>query len=329
MQHLPSRKKTSFPRLKDDDEFKSLLRDLCAEEWDAPGTERFGRRGQKQFGVDVYGQPVDANGFYRAVQCKLRTTNEQLTEKKLSAEVAASHQFPHRLDRVIIATDAPRDKNTQILVDRISESEVAVGRPPVHIWFWPEIEERLAAYPRLLVKYYEDWVRSLTTTPLVTRLIDVPVTASVFAAAEDNTATTYRQQLRLRGLHPTNTAALFSGIAPDVFVMLLDIGGALSTSQNSALLVKTMLFLSDVSDDIPIYLLGSDKQISEVPTLLAHHGPQSHRVTVLQAGDPESFNTIFRAAFAYARARRGNLPMLNLSARSNVPQGRDFCSIWT
>jgi hypothetical protein len=65
-----------------------MIRDICALEWNDPHTEKFGRKGQEQMGVDVYGRPIDLDGIYRAAQCKLRTKKEQLTEREIEAEVS-------------------------------------------------------------------------------------------------------------------------------------------------------------------------------------------------------------------------------------------------
>src|SRR5690606_6477441 len=138
---MPTRLNTNFPALTDSDEFELMLRDICALEWNDPNTSKFGRKGQKQYGVDVYGQPVNLNGKYRAAQCKLRTKKEQLTGQEIESEVSGAKMFPHELDTLIIATDAPRDTHTQILADQSSQREMSHGRFRVVIWFWDNIME--------------------------------------------------------------------------------------------------------------------------------------------------------------------------------------------
>jgi hypothetical protein len=109
---MPTRSTVNFPRTLSDDEFEDLIRDLCAREWDDPHTQRFGRSGQSQMGVDVYGKPNGMN--YRAAQCKLRSRDTLLTKKTIEAEVKEANKFPHKLDELIIVTDHPRDTNVQI-----------------------------------------------------------------------------------------------------------------------------------------------------------------------------------------------------------------------
>jgi hypothetical protein len=172
---MPTRLNTNFPRLTDDNEFESMICDICALEWNDLNTKKFARPGQKQHGVDAYGQPPDLNGKYRAVQCKLRTKGNCPTEKEIEKEVREARQFPHSLESLIIVTDARRDKDTQVIIDRIREREVRNGGFKVFIWFWEDITERLATYPKLLVKYYADYLASLTTRPIVEKLVDTPL----------------------------------------------------------------------------------------------------------------------------------------------------------
>lgn len=73
---MPTRLNTNFPRPTDPDEFEKLVRGICALEWDDLYTEKHGRHGQKQTGVDVYGRPTDRAGVYCGAQCKLRTKRE-------------------------------------------------------------------------------------------------------------------------------------------------------------------------------------------------------------------------------------------------------------
>src|SRR5690606_36750526 len=142
---------------------------------DDPHTAKFGRRGQKQNGIDVYGQPAGLGGTYRGAQCKLRTKGDQLAEEEIEAEVAEAKSLPHRLERLIIVTDAHRDRDTQILIDRINEREVANDGFQVAIWFWDNVTERLAAYRKLVVKYYPEFFANLTTLPVAERLVDTPL----------------------------------------------------------------------------------------------------------------------------------------------------------
>ena len=142
---MPTRLETNFPRTLNAVEFESLVRALCAEEWCDPYTEKNGRSGQKQHGVDVYGRPTDLSGMYFGAQCKLRTTNEQLSRVEIEHEVSQAKQSTHQLAWLIIITDTLRDNSTQLIVNKIRDAKLASGGFHVAIWFWDDITVRLAA----------------------------------------------------------------------------------------------------------------------------------------------------------------------------------------
>src|SRR2546428_6352107 len=136
---MPTRLDTNFAHLSNDKEFESMMRDICAREWQDPYTEKHGRAGQKQYGVDIYGRPIDLGGKYRAAQCKLRTTLKQLSQQEIEHEVSEARGFPHPLETLIIVTDAPRDTHTQKLIEHVSQHEQQNNGFRVAIWFWDDI----------------------------------------------------------------------------------------------------------------------------------------------------------------------------------------------
>ncbi len=59
-----------IPPPKSWEKFEDLTRALFAAEWRSPLTQKNGRSGQKQHGVDIYGTPEAAPGKTFGVQCK-------------------------------------------------------------------------------------------------------------------------------------------------------------------------------------------------------------------------------------------------------------------
>jgi len=86
-----------YPKPKDWDEFENLVWDLFRRRWQDPDAQRYGRSGQEQHSVDVYGCPRDMGGAFVGVQCK-RYEDENLTEKIISRsmrlpEMLCGHGF--------------------------------------------------------------------------------------------------------------------------------------------------------------------------------------------------------------------------------------------
>lgn len=75
------------------EKFEDLICALFAAIWQHPATQKNGRQGQEQNGVDIYGQPKGAERRWHGVQCKgknrelsARVTKEEFEEELLKAE---------------------------------------------------------------------------------------------------------------------------------------------------------------------------------------------------------------------------------------------------
>ncbi len=127
-------------------DFESLCRDLFAAEWGDPETEKNGRPGQVQAGVDVVGL---RQRRYRGAQCKLRRIypERRLSRAEVLQEVAAARKFDPELEALVIATTAPPDAEIQKLARKISTEHAKSERFRVLIWDWEKICDRLAEHP--------------------------------------------------------------------------------------------------------------------------------------------------------------------------------------
>ncbi|MCI0559665.1 MAG: hypothetical protein MN733_14325, partial [Nitrososphaera sp.] len=324
---MPTRRDTVFPSLTDSYEFESLVRDICALEWNDPYTEKFGRKGQKQYGVDIYGRPVDLNGKYRAAQCKLRTKQEQLTEPEIQAEVSDARQFPHELDTLIIVTDAPRDTHTQILIDQINQREMSRGGFQVVIWFWDNITERLATYPKLIVKYYPDFYASLTTLPTVERLVDTPLQVVSVGNARVNTPLSIEEALRLRGIrflepsklrivsaNPSLNDALPDGVVCSYSTSFAETTDA--TLMNFAGNVQN--HIQQVEDLCPVFVMVPSSLTDPFLQSFVTLGGDPQRIRILDTALSlnEISDQILREVFRYGYPRRGSLASIDIAIRT-------------
>lgn len=324
---MPTRRDTNFPSPTNSDEFELMLRDICALEWNDPYTDKFGRKGQKQYGVDVYGQPVDLNGKYRAAQCKLRTKKEQLTEQEIEAEVSDAKKFPHGLDTLIIATDAPRDTHTQILVDQISQREMSHGSFRVVIWFWDNITERLAAYPKLIVNYYPDFYANLTTLPVVERLIDTPLQIVSVTQSLSSSSVVIEDALKLRGLRVLNPGNFgttsanpsLNDFLPDGVLCSYDI--SLTETTDSTLLKFAGIVqnhIQQVESPCPVFVTMPSSLTASFLQSLATLGGDPQRIQILntELSLNEIADLILQDIFRYGYTRRGGLATIDIAIRT-------------
>ena len=149
---MPTLNTIQYPKPIDDTEFQEIIRDLFSLHWNDDNTLNYGRSGQAQDGVDVFGNPNKSKQSY-GIQCKLRK-EKQLTKKDIIDEIEKAKKFSPKLDTYIFATTTERNKNLQDLIKQISDNEKSIGGFEVQIKFWEDISSLFAEYPRIAKKYY-------------------------------------------------------------------------------------------------------------------------------------------------------------------------------
>ncbi len=152
---MPTLNSIHFPPPQDWPEFEDLCRDLWARLWDDPNTQRNGRSGQGQKGVDIFGYPKRGRAV-EGVQCRVknRWLGQYLTEQDVSKAVEEADEFEPALSRLTIATTSSRDATLQEKIRLFSDSRLGQSKFPVSVAFWEEIQSRLVEHEDLLRKYY-------------------------------------------------------------------------------------------------------------------------------------------------------------------------------
>lgn len=318
---MPTRYNTNYPRLKDADEFEELVRDICALEWNDPRTTRNGGSGQGQAGVDVYGQPANLDGVYYGVQCKLRPSQKHLKEKDVEDEVKKSREFPHQLGKLIIATDTPRNNRLQILIDTISEREGHNGGHKVEIWFWPDIERRIATHPSVLVKYYRDHLTSLTNVGILERLIDRPL--QVLSIKPDSLDNIFLLELllRFRGIRverhsvsSTKEANHQDSLSDGVLCQVSEVADV-EDPVRLQLLATLLGIIRSVDSSCPIFIISPSALEGWLKAQLHQYERPDRFVWLADHLPPaEIADHIFKKIFVYGYARRGTIPTINIAA---------------
>ena len=180
---MPTMNALDLPPPKNWQDFESLCADLWGRIWDDPGTQKNGREGQGQCGVDVFGRP-GRGADWAGVQCKLksRLKNSELTEAEIEAEVRKALEFNPRLTSYTIATTGPRDAKAQKVAREIT-ARYEDNSFEVVIASWDDILGHLAKFPELIAEHYPDF--SLRVGPdasrcdylsaLWSRLLPVPM----------------------------------------------------------------------------------------------------------------------------------------------------------
>ncbi|WP_157019982.1 HTH domain-containing protein [Mesorhizobium xinjiangense] len=136
------------------DAFEEMCADLFEREWRYPNTERYGRQGQRQNGIDIYGRPNGAG--HAGVQCKgkAKWPPKKLTVSEIDREVAKALKFRPKLTELIFTTTAENDVAIQDHVHSITEKHEQSGFFSVHVYWWSEITRRLTRHEDLIRKHF-------------------------------------------------------------------------------------------------------------------------------------------------------------------------------
>jgi hypothetical protein len=165
-QFMPSPPTSDLPRPKSWDEFEDIVADVLKRVWKDPYITRNGRAGQKQHGVDIFGQPEHlggaSSGRYAAAQCK---ETDCLTLEIVEDEANKARAFKPPLTEYLMATTAPRDAALQ---ERMRTSTWPFR---IVVWFWEDISLELSGHDDLLQKHFPGWMRKTTTAEQVRNMV--------------------------------------------------------------------------------------------------------------------------------------------------------------
>lgn len=142
-----------IPEPKDEKEFEEMVVDYARIFWYPNNFSLYGRPGQKQDGVDVIGTVlISGVPSVIAYQCKNMiggVSNKLITDE---AQKVINHPIP--INRLIIATTAPTDRQSQIHAWSIWTGSSPLVNFKVDIIFWDDIVSVLSSDLSIFQKHY-------------------------------------------------------------------------------------------------------------------------------------------------------------------------------
>jgi hypothetical protein len=154
---MPTFSTSHLPPPKSWDEFEDMCADLFEVEWADRHTTRYGRQGQRQNGVDIYGSPgVKLNA---GVQCKGKRAwpPKALTTGEVDREVEEAKKFTPPLTEFTIVTVAGNDNKIQDHARAITQRHQEEGLFSVDVIGWDEFLRRFTRHDVLIRKYYSNF----------------------------------------------------------------------------------------------------------------------------------------------------------------------------
>lgn len=159
---MPTFADSRLPKPSSWDEFEKIVCSVAKIRWDNPDFTRYGRQGQAQDGVDVYGH--DKSGALIGLQCK--NTIGGLSNAAIFAEVGKAEAFTPALSKLYIATTAEFDATTQTFVRELGKSRRESGKFDLDILFWGDIGDELTRDPSRLYQHYPQLKPEVVMAPV-------------------------------------------------------------------------------------------------------------------------------------------------------------------
>lgn len=151
--------KYQYPALTDEKEFELLINDLCKKEFNLNTFQLFGRKGQKQDGID--GITLNSQKNLIVHQCKNKLLNRE--DKKIQVElitdlenevISARTKFidteGYDIEYFIFANSFKQDTKVQEKAIELSKSYGF----NIIVWSWDEIQDMLDRYLEISKQYY-------------------------------------------------------------------------------------------------------------------------------------------------------------------------------
>lgn len=137
------------------EDFEILMWDLFKEIWEDPNTQRVGRQGQSQDGIDIWGRPKCGNE-YEGVQCKQKGIGKKVEKKVFKEDIEKAKKFRPPLAKFYFVTTAPKDANLEETARLITVEHKKQGLFEVEYWGWQQICLQLYLKPEVMKRHYQD-----------------------------------------------------------------------------------------------------------------------------------------------------------------------------
>jgi hypothetical protein len=155
---MPTPATSKWPAPKSEDEWEDMVLDAMRVLWRDPNAQRNGRRGQRQFGVDIFGcisaVPVGA-------QAKNTST---VSEAIILDEMSKASQFEPKLTQYHIAFAGDRNTHLQRFVRTLSFERERRGLFFVYIHSFDDIVDSLSSRPEFVRKYWGAFLVAFTAS---------------------------------------------------------------------------------------------------------------------------------------------------------------------
>lgn len=150
-------------------DFEKFLKGVVDVIWKQEGWQNYGRPGQDQAGIDLYG--YDEKKRFTAIQCKKKNlTNSKgklltaslLTKKMIESEIISAEKVSDpKIERLIFATTSSRDTKVQDDIRAINHERKKDDKFLIEVWFWEDFQVLIENHIELMYWYYSELLDSI------------------------------------------------------------------------------------------------------------------------------------------------------------------------
>lgn len=146
----------NFPPPANWQDFQILTLRLVEQMCEPTTVREYGRQGQRQDGVDVYGEMP--GGLHLGVQCKEMKLGKNLSLQLIKAEAEAARAFNPGLDVFVIATTLAEDTALHKAVTALNASKNYSFK--ISYWSWSHFNDKLNRSSKLMEDSYRNYAES-------------------------------------------------------------------------------------------------------------------------------------------------------------------------
>lgn len=203
-----------IPRIENEDLFENLCLDLLKINKKYENTQRNGRRGQRQNGVDIFARIVKSLEWI-GIQCKVKTGGI-IEATEIDSEINKSLTFNPKLTSYYIYTTAKRDASIQEYVRNKNDLNLQAGLFSIEIYFWEDIETLLKEdeYKSVHYKYYRELYttfKDINPTSELEKMVSILIEQSLESKLDKNLSEKSMEILVKAFYYNTNIQVRISG----------------------------------------------------------------------------------------------------------------------
>lgn len=150
-------------------DFEKFLKGVVDVIWKQEGWQNYGRPGQDQTGIDLYG--YDDQRRFTAIQCKKKNltnakgkllTSSLLTKKLIETEIVSAEKVSQpQIERLIFATTSSRDTKVQDDIRTLNDERKKNNKFLIEVWFWEDFQVLIENHIELMFWYYSELLDSI------------------------------------------------------------------------------------------------------------------------------------------------------------------------